>query len=96
MKKLVNGELIDMTDAEIAEVTSEHDVSPFDNLIRELRQTRNSKLQVTDWMTCSDSQTMTDEWKAYRQALRDIPQTYKEYSKVEWPTQPSKIGPNTK
>ena len=30
----------------IAEVTSEHDVSPFDNLIRELRQTRNSKLQV--------------------------------------------------
>ena len=43
MKKLVNGELIDMTDAEIAEVTSEHDVSPFDNLIRELRQARNNK-----------------------------------------------------
>ena len=35
-------------------------------------------------------------WAAYRQALRDIPQAYKEYSKVEWPTQPSKKGPNTK
>ena len=91
MKKLVNGELIDMTDAEIAEVTSEHDVSPFDNLIRELRQTRNSKLQVTDWMTCSDSQTMTDEWKAYRQALRDITKDLKtvdDVRSVTWPTKP--------
>ena len=91
MKKLVNGELIDMTDAEIAEVTSEHDVSPFDNLIRELRQTRNSKLQVTDWMTCSDSQTMTDEWKTYRQALRDITKDLKtvdDVRSVTWPTKP--------
>ena len=80
-----------MTDAEIAEVTSEHDVSPFDNLIRELRQTRNSKLQVTDWMTCSDSQTMTDEWKAYRQALRDITKDLKtvdDVKSVTWPTKP--------
>ena len=91
MKKLVNGELIDMTDAEIAEVTSEHDVSPFDNLIRELRQTRNSKLQVTDWMTCSDSPTMTDKWKTYRQALRDITKDLKtvdDVRSVTWPTKP--------
>ena len=91
MKKLVNGELIDMTDAEIAEVTSEHDVSPFDNLIRELRQTRNSKLQQTDWMTCSDSPTMTDEWKTYRQALRDITKDLKtvdDVRSVTWPIKP--------
>ena len=91
MKKLVNGELVDMTDAEIAEVTSEHDVSSFDNLIRELRQTRNSKLQQTDWMTCSDSPTMTDEWKTYRQALRDITKDLKtvdDVRSVTWPTKP--------
>ena len=91
MKKLVNGELIDMTDAEIAEVTSEHDVSPFDNLIRELRQARNNKLQQTDWMTCSDSPTITDEWKAYRQALRDITKDLKtvdDVRSVTWPTKP--------
>ena len=72
MKKLVNGELVDMTDAEIAEVTSAIKGSAFDNLIRELRESRNAKLQQTDWMTCSDSPTMTDEWKTYRQSLRDI------------------------
>ena len=91
MKKLVNGELVDMTDAEIAETTSTTDVSPFDNLIRELRESRNAKLQQTDWMTCSDSPTMTDEWRTYRQALRDITQnlqTVDDVKTITWPTKP--------
>ena len=32
---------------------------------------RNKRLAETDWMANSDV-TMTDEWKTYRQALRDI------------------------
>ena len=32
---------------------------------------RNRRLAETDWMACSDV-TMTDAWKTYRQALRDI------------------------
>tara|TARA_B100000927_G_C16338639_1_gene418348 strand:- start:167 stop:613 length:447 start_codon:yes stop_codon:yes gene_type:complete len=39
----------------------------------ELRKQRNVKLAETDWMTLSDSPTMSDEWKTYRQALRDLP-----------------------
>jgi len=32
-------------------------------------------LKETDWMSASDL-TMTDNWKIYRQALRDITKTY--------------------
>ena len=34
-------------------------------------------------------------WAAYRQSLRDIPQTFTDYTKVTWPTAPSTKGPNT-
>ena len=33
---------------------------------------RNRRLAETDWMANSDV-TMTDAWKTYRQALRDLP-----------------------
>jgi len=92
MKKLVNGQLMDMTDAEIAEATSGNDVSEFDNLLRELREVRNTKLQETDWMACADVPTMTDEWKTYRQALRDITKDLKTLDNVRsitWPTKPN-------
>jgi hypothetical protein len=37
------------------------------------------------------------QWAAYRQNVRDIPQTYKDKTPddVIWPTQPSTAGPNT-
>ena len=35
------------------------------------RKERNRRLAETDWMACSDV-TMSDDWKTYRQALRDI------------------------
>ena len=53
-----------------------------------LRGERNQKLSQTDWMANSDV-TMSDEWKAYRQALRDITKTYKNQMEVVWPTPPS-------
>ena len=36
-------------------------------------------------------------WAAYRQSLRDIPQTYRVdgYNSVKWPTVPSTKGPHT-
>jgi len=91
MKKLVNGQLMDMTDAEIAEATSGNDVSEFDNLLRELREVRNTKLQETDWMACADVPTMSTEWTAYRQSLRDITNgltTVADIEAVTWPTKP--------
>ena len=53
-----------------------------------LRGERNQKLSQTDWMANSDV-TMSDEWKTYRQALRDITNTYKNQHEVVWPTPPS-------
>ena len=53
-----------------------------------LRSQRNQLLYETDWMANSDV-TMSDEMKAYRQALRDITKTYKNLQEVVWPTRPS-------
>ena len=43
--------------------------------LEQLRNLRNAKLQETDWRATSDL-TMSDEWKTYRQALRDITKSY--------------------
>jgi len=40
----------------------------------DLREERNRRLAETDWWASSDL-TMSDEQKAYRQALRDLPAT---------------------
>ena len=65
--------------------------------IRLLRQQRNSKLCQSDWRANSDV-TMSDEWKTYRQQLRDMTKTanpkldeYYELDKssVTWPKEPS-------
>ena len=53
-----------------------------------LRAQRNQLLYETDWMANSDV-TMSDEWKKYRQDLRDITKTYKNQREVVWPTRPS-------
>ena len=37
-----------------------------------LLKKKNKRLAETDWMANSDV-TMTDDWKNYRQALRDLP-----------------------
>ena len=54
----------------------------------EVRQERNSLLSETDWMAGSDV-TMSDEWRTYRQALRDIPSQEGFPNTVTWPTKPS-------
>jgi hypothetical protein len=43
-----------------------------DESMTALRQQRNQLLQQTDWMANSDV-TMSEEWRVYRQALRDLP-----------------------
>lgn len=56
--------------------------------LTQLRAARNAKLAETDWMANSDV-TMSAEWTAYRQALRDITDTYSSLDDVVWPTKPS-------
>ena len=63
--------------------------------MRLLRLERNRKLTETDWMSFSDSPTMSTEWQTYRQALRDLPANSTpsldengNLTGVEWPTKP--------
>ena len=53
-----------------------------------LRAERNAKLAETDWWASSDL-TMTAEQTVYRQALRDITDTYSSLDDVVWPTKPA-------
>ena len=66
--------------------------------MRLLRIERDTRLAKTDWMTLSDSPTMSDAWKTYRQALRDLPASASpsldsnydlDLTSVTWPTEPS-------
>ena len=52
-----------------------------------LRHSRNILLSDTDWWASSDL-TMTAAQTAYRQALRDITDTYTSLDDVVWPEEP--------
>ena len=53
----------------------------------DLREQRNALLAETDWWASSDL-TMTDAQTTYRQALRDITDTYSSLDDVVWPEKP--------
>tara|TARA_R100000900_G_scaffold132053_1_gene108412 strand:- start:6 stop:305 length:300 start_codon:yes stop_codon:yes gene_type:complete len=59
-----------------------------DRAWKELRQERNAKLAASDWMATSDY-TMSDPWKTYRQALRDLPANTDDPANPTWPEEPS-------
>ena len=52
-----------------------------------LREERNKRIAETDWWASSDL-TMSAERTAYRQALRDITNTYTSLDDVVWPDKP--------
>lgn len=93
MNKIVDGVLIAMTDAEIAELKAS-DPSESERTAQkwlEIRALRNSKLQETDWVVAKASETgvaVSDDWKTYRQALRDVP-TQSDVDNITWPTKPN-------
>jgi len=62
-----------------------------------IRATRDQILRDTDWTMTTGATVDQAQWAAYRQVIRDIPQTYKDKTPADvvWPTQPSTAGPNT-
>ena len=56
--------------------------------LRLLRVERNRRIAATDWWASSDL-TMTEAQTAYRQALRDITNTYTSLDDVVWPEVPN-------
>jgi len=82
------------TESEIdAEVTRLNNAEPM----RLLRVERDRLLTATDWRASSDL-TLADDWKTYRQSLRDLPASSTptldsdgnlDMSSVTFPTEPS-------
>ena len=58
-----------------------------EELLQNLRQRRNQLLAETDYLALADS-TLTDEMRAYRQALRDLPANTEDPANPVWPTKP--------
>ena len=90
--KLVNGVEVTRTDAEADALVAYWNANEKTELAVELemlRKKRNGILSRTDWMANSDV-TMADNWKTYRQALRDLP-THSNWPNLEdsdWPSKP--------
>jgi hypothetical protein len=58
----------------------------------DIRGQRAIKLQQCDWTQIPDAdltQGEKDAWATYRQALRDLPETYQAPLEVVWPTPPN-------
>jgi hypothetical protein len=66
----------------------QEDTGPTIADIDYLRHARNEKLKETDLWGLQDY-PVTDEQRAYRQALRDITNTATSLDDVVWPTKPS-------
>ncbi len=52
-----------------------------------IRNTRDSLISKSDWMGCSDV-IMSDEWRQYRQELRDITTQKGFPHNINWPEEP--------
>jgi hypothetical protein len=62
-----------------------------------VREKRDRLLRNSDWTMITGATVDQAQWSAYREKLRDIPQTYKgkATSEIVWPTAPSTKGPNS-
>ena len=91
-------EWLDSSQTKPTETEVNSKISELDNAeaMRLLRIERDARIVKTDWRASSDL-TLTDAWKTYRQALRDIttqtPKLGSDYeldlTSVTWPTEPS-------
>ena len=89
--KVVNNQVIEMTEEENNAFENYRALKYFNVRIENLRQERNSLLRETDWKANSDL-TMSDDWKTYRQSLRDITNgitTVEDIDAVVFPEKPS-------
>ena len=80
----------------VAEGNTPEDADAIDGWVV-IRTKRNQILRDTDWTMTTGATVDQAQWSAYRQNLRDLPQTYKDKTAddVVWPTQPSTKGPNS-
>ena len=96
-------EWLDSADTKPTETEINNKISELDaaEAMKLLREERNVLLSETDWMVIKSQETgvaMSDAWKTYRQALRDLPASSTpsldanydlDLTSVTWPTKPS-------
>ena len=76
--EIVNGVEQCLSEADALERATERknwEASKSERQITKIRQLRNQKLNETDYLATSDN-SMSDEMKAFRKSMRDIPQDY--------------------
>ena len=71
----------------VESTTSEEQTALTNQQWSSIRLQRDNILKSTDWRASSDL-TLSDDWKNYRQALRDVP-TQSDPFNITWPTAPS-------
>ena len=93
-KQYIDGVLVELTDEQETFRTTEEKAWNNDapnRRMAELRSQRDILLTETDYMALGDV-TLSDAWKTYRQALRDITNTTPSddaLSNITFPTKPS-------
>jgi len=74
-----------------ADIEAKFSAVELDYALNNLREKRNNFLKETDYLALSDV-TMSDEWKTYRQALRDLTSGLDTVAKIEAKEFPTKPG----
>tara|TARA_Y100001936_G_C15841725_1_gene542376 strand:- start:103 stop:543 length:441 start_codon:yes stop_codon:yes gene_type:complete len=72
----------------VENTTAEEQIALTDEKWIAIRLERDRRLQITDWRASSDLK-LSDDWKNYRNELRQIPQTQTDPYNIAWPTEPS-------
>ena len=92
----IDGSYYEITDDEVLEIqttrplTDEEQQTIIDSHWANIRSRRNIELNESDWTHISDSPLTVEkkeEFKVYRQSLRDITTQLNPFS-IEWPTPP--------
>lgn len=86
----IDGEKVEFTSAEETAKDAEEQAwanGQADRNLAALRAERDQRLAETDYLALSDN-TLSAEMTTYRQALRDITDTYSDLDTVVWPTKP--------
>ena len=74
-------------DCKVEATTTDERTTLINSQWSNIREERDEKLKETDWRASSDL-TLSDAWKNYRQALRDVPSQSDPFA-ITWPTEPS-------
>ena len=84
----------DVSDEALQAALDSYDHAQFvdDRAWANVRGKRDDLLRDSDWTAVTDtalSEADQTDWEDYRQALRDIPQTYDDAGDVVWPDAPA-------